>query len=235
MIQEGIWRPGDTLPSQRQLAKELGVGISSLREALQSLQALGVIEMHHGEGTFVSDNPHRIIERVLGLAFLSETLDWQALFDARTVIEGGLARFAAKRTTDDQIETLTATVSQLKLAIQQGDQKHADELDVAFHHLIAEMANNPILMQLRNSLDPALERLLRNIPHTLEGWKLHANVVDALRARDPARSEEAFRRLIETTAAWYRDYCATPASQTARAQDPSSAQVLSATSALEHN
>lgn len=205
MIQEGVWPPGSSLPSQRQLARDLGVAVSSLREALSSLQAIGLVEMRQGEGTFVARNPYGTIERLLGFVISSESLDWQTLFQARSTIEGGLARLAATKATDEQIRAAGLVLSQMKEAVEQGDQKRADELDVRFHHSLAEMAHNEILMQVGQSLYPALERFLRNIPHTLEGWRLHNQVLAAIRARDPERSEKAFHQLLRKTEALYRD------------------------------
>ncbi len=106
MIREGYWSPGDRLPPQRELARTLGIGMSTLREALQSLQAMGVLEMHHGEGTFVSEQPYQVIERILGMSLSLGDLDLQSLFEARIVLEGGLAYHAAARASDEQIEAL---------------------------------------------------------------------------------------------------------------------------------
>jgi len=82
MIHSGVWQPGDSLPPQRALAKSLGVGVSSLREALQSLRAIGVLEIRPGEGTFVALNPHQTIERMLSLNLALGHMDIQPTFDA---------------------------------------------------------------------------------------------------------------------------------------------------------
>ena len=64
LIREGHWKPNSRLPAQRTLAKNLNIGMSTLREALQALQSIGILEMRHGDGTFVTAQPDMIIERI---------------------------------------------------------------------------------------------------------------------------------------------------------------------------
>ena len=110
MIGDGTWKAGDRLPPQRHLSRELGVSMSSLREALQTLQGMGVIELRHGEGTFVCHNPSQIVERCLNLALVLDRDRVEDFLDARRAVEGGLAYLAARRATDEQIARLEKLV-----------------------------------------------------------------------------------------------------------------------------
>jgi len=204
LIDEGYWKPGEALPPQRELAHSLGISLSSLREALQSLRAMGIVDMRQGEGTFVAAKPHQTAERLLGLALGG--LDMQSVFDARIVLEGGMAYLAALRATDEEIETLFEILHQMKEAIERGDMAQADEVDVRFHNQVAAMANNDILIQISSSLLDTLERLLRTMPHTMEGLKLHEDVAVAIQSREPVASAQAMRHLIEMTAKRYEEY-----------------------------
>jgi GntR family transcriptional repressor for pyruvate dehydrogenase complex len=206
MIHAGIWQPGDNLPPQRTLAKRLGVGVSSLREALQSLRAIGVLEIRHGEGTFVTSNPYQTIERMLSLNLALGNMESKTIFDARIVIEGGLAYLAAKNASDDQIEALFDNLEQLREAIETNNMKRADDLDVNFHRLIVEMADNEFMSQIWDSLLVPIEQLLRSIPHTPEGWSLHKKAALAIRSRHPINSAKAMREVVETTAARYEGF-----------------------------
>ncbi len=208
MIAEGYWQPGEALPAQRELAKSLGVGMSTLREALQSLQTMGVLEMRHGEGTFVSDNPNGIYERLIDISLASGEMDMQSLFEAREILETGIAYHAARRATEEQVQRLFEILEIERRQIESGQGEHLFELDFDFHRLIAEMARNRFLEQVDNTLRNALAVLLRKLPLTMEGWKLHCKVAEGIRDRKPFQALEAMRTLIEVTAARYLPYMA---------------------------
>lgn len=203
MIGDGTWKAGDRLPPQRHLSQELGVGMSSLREALQTLQGMGVIELRHGEGTFVCHNPSQIVERCLNLALVLNRDKVKDFLDARRAVEGGLAYLAAERATDEQIARLVELVDGMKVAVETGDDLQFESLDVDYHHLIAEMSYSEILQYLGSIVfDTLLEEFIRLVPHTLQGWQRHAEVCDAIQTRDPERSERAMHSLVDATAAY---------------------------------
>jgi GntR family transcriptional regulator, transcriptional repressor for pyruvate dehydrogenase complex len=200
MIGEGYWLPGERLPSQKELATDLGIGVSSLREALQSLQAMGILEIKQGDGTFVTEEPYQAVQRLLALSLSLVDLDIPALFDARFVLESGLAYFAAIRATNEQINLLFENLSEQRQAIEENRLDDADEADIAFHRLIAEIAGSEFLRQVDVPLYNALERSLRNVPHTFEGWEGHRAVAEAIRERNPGKSAQLMRDLVEEAA-----------------------------------
>lgn len=206
MITEGYWRPGESLPAQRELAKSLKVGMSTLREALQSLQTMGVLEMRQGEGTFVSNKLNGMYDRLIDISLASGEMDMQTLFEARAILEAGIAYHAARRATQEQIQQLFDILETERRAIESGQKENLYELDLAFHRLIAEMASNKFLEQIDSTLHNALEVLLRNLPLTMEGWRLHYEVAESIRNRKPFQALEAMRTLIEATAARYLPY-----------------------------
>ncbi len=142
MITEGYWQPGESLPPQRELAKSLGVGMSTLREALQSLQTMGVLEMRHGEGTFVANKPNGMYDRLLDISLASGEMDLPTLFEARAILETGIAYHAARRATEEQILQLFDILEKERQGIETGQGENLFELDLSFHRLIAEMASN---------------------------------------------------------------------------------------------
>jgi len=202
MIGDGIWKAGDRLLPQRQLARELNVGMSSLREALRTLQGMGVLCLRHGQGTFVCHNPSQIVERCLNLALVLDRDMMEDFLDARRAVESDLAYLAARRATEDQIAQLVGLVARMKEAIDTGDDSKYDELDVAYHRLIAEMSHSNILQYLGSTLFETLEEFIQVVPHTPKGWQFHAEVCAAIEARDPDRSEQAMHDLVDATAAY---------------------------------
>ena len=106
MIGEGLWQPGDRLPSQRDLAESLNVSLTSLRESLHSLQTMGVLEMRHGSGTFVTSRDFFPYDKIIELNKSFGGIDLEMFFEARGIIETGLAFLAAEHGADEQIEQL---------------------------------------------------------------------------------------------------------------------------------
>ena len=202
LIGEGTWKPGDRLPAQRQLARELNVGMSSLREALQTLQGMGVLCLYHGQGTFVCERPGQIVERYLNLALALNGNNMEDFLDARRAIEGGLAYLAARRATEEQIARLIDLAEGMMAAVDAGDDAKFDELDLAYHRLIAEMSNSNLLQYLGGTLFETLDKFIRVVPHTPHGCQRHAEVAAAIESRDPDRSEKAMHDLVDVTAAY---------------------------------
>lgn len=203
MISEGYWSPGDQLPPQRELARALGIGMSTLREAIQSLHTIGILEVRHGEGTYVTDRESGMYENQVELSLAVGDLDLQMLFEARGIMEPGFAYYAATRATERQVKELFQILEQERLAIEAGKKEDMFGLDLAFHRKIAEMAANKFLLQIEGTLIKALDKLLQELPLTLEGWKMHREVALAIRNHNAFQASEAMRTLIEASAARY--------------------------------
>ena len=203
MIGEGYWKAGERLPAQRELASQLGISISSLREALQALQVIGVLEVKQGEGTFVSSHSDQSVQQLVKLSLPLMRLDVSTLFEARIVLEGGLSYFAARRATPEQVSALFKNINMQKQAIETDQADRLYELDLAFHRQIAEMAGSEFLKQIDVPLFHALESLLREIPHTMDGWSRHRDVAVAIRDHDPEKASRAMRLLVESAAKRY--------------------------------
>src|SRR3954468_11157609 len=100
LITERSLKPGDRLPPQRELAATMGVSRSSLREALRALAMLGVAEMRQGDGTYLTSlQPDKLL-RPVGLVLALSDSGLTELFEARKLVEPGLAKLAAQRITD---------------------------------------------------------------------------------------------------------------------------------------
>lgn len=195
LIQSGNLQAGQQLPPERELAQTLGVSRPSLREALRALSFLGVVNIRQGGGVFVSSlDP----EALLGPIHFFISLDdhnLQSLFEARILIESGLARLAATRISDEQIERLRACVEMDKEALS--DRERFTELDVEFHWTIFEAADNSFLQRVAKSLQVlgrASREITSHIPGVLEqSLEDHKRIVEAMAARDPDQAATAMK------------------------------------------
>lgn len=206
MISNEYWSPGECLPPQRKLAKSLGVGMSTLREALQSLQVMGVVEMRHGSGTYVTNHPLNAYGKMLDASLGLTNMNLEVFFEARGIVECGLAYLAAEHATDEQVDELFEILEWETEYIDKERSDYLHDLDLNFHRLIAEMANNGFLAQINDSLFKVLDKLFRIFPLTKEGWQLHMAVAESIRDRSPLGASEAMRTLIEASSARYLPY-----------------------------
>jgi GntR family transcriptional regulator, transcriptional repressor for pyruvate dehydrogenase complex len=199
LIQQRHLGPGDRLPAERELAASMGVSRSSLREALQALTVLGVTEMRHGTGTYVSSlEPDLLVRHLSFVLSLSEHASDQ-LFEARKVVEPAMAALAARRIDDDALAVLDACLERSEAAI--GDAQAFMEADLELHDAIRVAAGNAVLGRFMESIRaPGLASRRRTGARRavhVQSASDHRAIVIALRARDPEAASAAMHRHIE--------------------------------------
>jgi GntR family transcriptional repressor for pyruvate dehydrogenase complex len=148
--------PGDKLPAERQLADLLEVSRPSLREALHILQAQGLVQIRHGQGTFVQEP---LVAQELRAFMMSSTHGLNELFDAREVLEVPASRWAAEKATKEDIRLLRATLNQID-SITSGDPidfVQLQSLDAKFHLTIVGIAGNRFINQTLNVLQDVMK------------------------------------------------------------------------------
>ena len=209
-IRTGEIAPGAQLPSERELMEFYGVGRPAVREALQSLQRSGIVEITHGErARVVVPTAERLIEQIGGgtrhlLRTQPDTLEH--LKDARVFLEIGIARLAAERATDADIARLRE-----RLAEHRGALVNLEEFlvrDMAFHREIARISGNPIFPAIVEALFGWAGEYYRAIVRAPGAEELtlaeHARIIDAIESRDPQRAEQAVRDHLTRANALYR-------------------------------
>jgi DNA-binding FadR family transcriptional regulator len=161
-IRMGLLRPGERLPSERDLARRLEVGRSSVREAIASLQVHGVVETRPGSGSFVAADA---VERVQDLAApgdgalsLPHDASPSALLEARALLEPAVAALAARRgAPDPYAEEL---LQRMERAADGSAHAEWNEGDRLFHRQIAVMTDNPVLVALADHVAAAMDEPL---------------------------------------------------------------------------
>jgi GntR family transcriptional repressor for pyruvate dehydrogenase complex len=150
MIRSGQIKPGDKLDSVQQLAENFQVGRSAIREALTSLRALGLVDMKHGEGTYVKEFETDQITFPLSTAILMNKDDIAHLLEVRKIIEIGSAAAAANKRTSQHLASMERALEEMKGA--HGDEELGEKADLQFHLALAEASQNPLLMNLMNQV-----------------------------------------------------------------------------------
>jgi len=148
--------PGDKLPPERQLAELLEVSRPSLREALHILQAQGLVQIRHGQGTFVQEP---VVAQELRASVMTKTHGLNELFDAREVLEVPASKWAAEKATKEDIRLHRATLNQIDTvtSIEPIDFDQLQSLDAKFHLTIVGIAGNPFINQTLNVLQDVMK------------------------------------------------------------------------------
>lgn len=190
-------KPGDPLPSQQDLARALGISIPSLREAMKSLEALGVIEVRHGSGTFVGR--FSLDAMVDGLAFRirleagENRRTVSELLEIRMILEQTYIRRVAETATEAQIAALSALVDDMDAQAAAGSE-FADE-DWRFHELLYRPVNNAVLTMLVRAFWEVVDLVKPDLDVAPGSFEVtareHREIVNALAAHDPDRAAAA--------------------------------------------
>jgi DNA-binding FadR family transcriptional regulator len=194
-VASGRLRPGDRLPSERDLARRLGVGRASVREALAALQNEGVLETRPGSGSFVADGARARL-RDAGLPHDASPSD---LLEARALLEPAVARLAAERAAgDDEAAALLDAMDAIADVGDPAQRAAWSDADRRFHRRIAAMTGNPVLLALADAIaarmDEPLWRRLRDESVATPGrTRLHAAehrmIYEAIADGDAAAAE----------------------------------------------
>jgi GntR family transcriptional repressor for pyruvate dehydrogenase complex len=196
-------KEGDRLPPEAELARLLGVSRPSLREALKTLAAVGLLEIRHGQGTFVtSGNVDRALDRASSSWFEGHGTG-RHLMEMRQLLEPPAASWAAERATPEERAALTEVVSRMQ-AVRPDDPhlvEMLERLDTELHHRIAEATHNPLLVRVMQSLLDLLsesrKRSLRIPGQGLKSVKFHAAIARAIARRDARGAGRAMREHLE--------------------------------------
>jgi len=196
LIEKGILKPGDKIPPEREFARSLKISRASLRTGIGYLAAMGVMRVRHGVGTFVADGPPEFAKAYLGfMGALHGFKSWQ-MFEARMILEGSLAAFAAERGKEEHHAALSEEVAEMFASI--GNPAEYLIHDVLFHRIISQASDNPILAALMETITSALyEDRRRTVERSIdlrESAEMHREIYRAIRARKPSEARELMNR-----------------------------------------
>ncbi|MDD3269609.1 MAG: GntR family transcriptional regulator [Syntrophomonadaceae bacterium] len=184
-IKEGILKPRERL-MEIQLAEELGVSRTPIREALRKLELEGFIVMVPRKGAYVADISFKDIADV---------------FEIRTALEGLAAGLAAERITDEELEAMERHLVEKADAIFRQDMERLIEVDTKFHEAIYKASRNQRLWTIINNLREQIQRFrttsLAYPGRMQQSLNEHRHLVEAIQARDPQLARQLAQEHIE--------------------------------------
>jgi DNA-binding FadR family transcriptional regulator len=198
--------PGDPLPPETQLVEELGLGRSSIREAVKILQSLGIIEVRHGSGLFVRENNFDPIREIVGYGLRFDTRTLKEITEIRLLLERAAIEEVVAKITNRDIKALEDLLKSWQQKLDEGKDNLQD--DMKFHRILNRSLGNIMLMKLLEEFWVAFEHyeksenseMLYEKPPQQE-LEDHRRLLEAVKARDAALAvrvlQEHFQQLRE--------------------------------------
>ena len=210
LISRNVLQPGERLPSEKDLCKRFEVGRATVREALRSLAVMGILDGRVGEGTFVSHNNQRYLERNLQWGLLLDRKKVEDLLETRLMLETQTAFSAARQATPANLEAMEATIQGMENSVDRPEQYL--RFDLEFHLVVAQATQNTILYHLvsmtRGYLQAWIEESLVSPPSSPEdrhraesSIREHRDILRALRAGQAEQARQAMKAHILSSSA----------------------------------
>jgi GntR family transcriptional repressor for pyruvate dehydrogenase complex len=205
LIRDGKLKPGDRLPSERDLCQRFGVSRVTVREALRVLEANGLVAIRvgaHGGAFLTTPSAERLGEGLADLLSLS-ALTAGTVTEARQIVELGILPLVVERATEADIDDLQAMVVEGQTALNES--RYTMRMSAAFHVRVAECTHNPAIAMLVHSFHGPMLMSLQQAQVAAplmghRGTKEHRDLVAAIRARDLAKAEKVMRTHLGRTA-----------------------------------
>jgi GntR family transcriptional repressor for pyruvate dehydrogenase complex len=199
-IIKGLLKPGDQLPSERELALQFGVSRTAVREAVKTLREKGLVEAFSGRGTFVTDGTSQATRQSLDrMIRIGQTESFMNLVEVREILEPHIAAMAAVRASEQDFAAMSE-------AIQAMDKSNSEpeafiEADLDFHLALAEAAGNPLILSLIDSIVGVLReqrlRIFKVKGGPERGQFHHRRILEAVRERRADDARESMRAHLQ--------------------------------------
>lgn len=204
IIERSGLQPGDRLPVERDLASQLGVSRSTVREAIRTLSSMGMLTARQGSGTYITELSAERLATPLLFAVERNASSASALMDVRGMLEVGATELAAPRITPADIRRLRRLAAGLDANVKDGAANLA--ADRRLHRAIHELAGNDLLLHLIDSvwyLAAGLrQQVMQQDAQLRRTIEAHDAIIDALESRDPVLAGRAMREHIEDIRRW---------------------------------
>jgi DNA-binding FadR family transcriptional regulator len=185
LIKAQKYAPGDKIPNEFELAEQLNVARSTIREAVKMLVSRNVLEIRRGKGTFLAENPG-FVEDPWGLDLVTDKFEAaQQLLELRLIVEPSIVTLAAVRATDEEIANIRHFCNLCEEDIRAG-RSHEDN-DIAFHLAVADSAHNPFAANvLKQTLTQSVSLFVEITENKLsdETIEAHALIAEGIEKHD---------------------------------------------------
>jgi GntR family transcriptional regulator, transcriptional repressor for pyruvate dehydrogenase complex len=197
LVLKGVLTAGEQLPSERQLARLLSVSRASVRQALKVLQVMGVLEVRHGSGNYLSEGAEEILKVPARILVPLRGLTQAELFEVRRSMEAEAAAAAAERATPKDIQAMRIELDGMKA--HDRDRVLYGTHDLAFHNAIAVASSNRCFIWFLSLANKVLYQALLRRPMSnsmKRSIEEHENILRAIEARNPELARNAMLKHV---------------------------------------
>jgi GntR family transcriptional repressor for pyruvate dehydrogenase complex len=206
MISSGSLKPGARLPSEREMSSKLEVGRASVKEAFRILEILGLIDVKHGDGSFLKQNNFHFFESFANTVGLLGDLTAETMvsfLDFRSFWEIKCVALAAKNSTEEDIKMMDIEIQRMKNAQQ--DETEFKAADINFHNLMCIASKDKSIMLVVQGLRNILISFFNDVyPHicsdselTQRSFVTHYNIMQAIKEHDEIKAVKAMEEHLE--------------------------------------
>ena len=198
-IRDGSFQPGSALPAERELAERLGVSRHSLRQALASLEAMGIVETRHGSGVYLRDSPSEAAVVRVADALYTPARSMADVMEARLGVEPHIAKVATQRRDESGLRNLHGSIQTFdRIATSTGE---SNVEAMSFHQRLAQLTGNAVFEGIMRSLltgPQTVVRLANEDPSLRRVWHDdHTDIFLAVADRDEQRAHELMAQHLE--------------------------------------
>ncbi|MFE4569549.1 FadR/GntR family transcriptional regulator [Paenibacillus chitinolyticus] len=196
LIESGQWPVGTRIPPEPELSETLGVSRNTIREAVRAMVHAGLLQTKQGDGTYVCSSSVLgvVLQKRVRQSTLAETLE------VRQALEREAARLAAKRRTDEDIDSLKLHLDACVAAEESGDMEAYSGADIRLHQAVVTAAHNELFSELYAHMTEALDHSVRSLSGLIPEIELyrrsHAKMIDAIIRQDVEEAAEAVHEYI---------------------------------------
>jgi GntR family transcriptional repressor for pyruvate dehydrogenase complex len=200
-ILNGTLKPGDKLPSTRELSERFQVGRSTVREALSALKAMGLLEIHQGEGSYVRRVEPSDVELPQLDALLMSRETILELLEARKSLEVSNAGLAAEKRTEADLAAFQAVLASMEANL--GNEAEGEKADMLFHLTLARATHNSIMVRLLETISSQMELAIRETRRlqmyasksvSAQLLSEHRDIYAAILAQNPEQAQDKMKQ-----------------------------------------
>ena len=199
LLAGGVWKPGERIPSEHELSDRFGVSRITIRQALQNLTSIGLIETRPGKGRFVC-NPEvgQLMQQLSPVLYL-DNFSVMQVNEFREMLDVWSAKLAAQRAEEADVEKLRRNHAAMELAARDEDWERFADLDLEFHMQVGEITRNTLIVHTYAILYDTLHTSMVQIVDKMKGTALdyHRRLIEAIAEHNVSRAEDVSRKHLE--------------------------------------
>lgn len=199
-ITMGEWKPGEKIPSENQLSAVMGVSRISVREAIQKLAAINVVETFRGKGTYVKAfSTNNYLKSMTPMLYLSRG-DIEAVEEYRKIVEIGIIDLYIRNVKQRDIDDLKKMLGKMEHYYQKNNLNKYREYDLDFHMKLYEMTDNPFIIKISNIIKDVINSAIEGAlteEGAREGLEFHGAILECIENRDAGKLKKITAEMFE--------------------------------------